>query len=153
MHRFDLIAPFAAAILIYFIAPLLSSQVKSVIRSAISEGRLHVGLVAENEIPYYLAPPSIEDYVEYAMDAVQVFPACLLPIIGSIYAFGSGIPTGVSASILVLALVATIAMSAWIMSRPAPDYVSRKWHGYSIISLLGVIINIIGIILTLLFAP
>lgn len=152
MQRFDLVAPFAAAVLIYSIAPLLSKQVKSAVRSAISEGRLHVNMVTEDDIPYYLAPPTIEDYVEYAMDAVQVFPTCLLPIVGAVYAFGNGLPTEVSVSILILTMVAAIAMSAWIMSRSASDYVSRKMYGYSIISLLGVAINIAGILLVLIFA-
>jgi hypothetical protein len=152
MHRFDLAAPFAAAILIYLIFPLLSRQVQSVVNGAISEGRVHAGPIMEDNIPYYLAPPSIEDYVEYAMDAVQVFPTFLLPIVGSIYTFSNGVPREISVTILILVVVVMIAMSAWIMSQSPSNYVSRKWLGYSIITLFGVIVNIASMTLTLLFA-
>lgn len=151
MHTFDLIAPFGAGILIYLISPLLSLQVRSAIDRAIADGREHVTVAVDDKIPYYMTPASISDYVEYAIDAAQVFPVMLLPIVGSVYAFSAGVPTPVALSFLFTACVMAVGMTSWMVIRSPSDYVSRKWLGYSIISLIGMGVNVAGMVLVLAF--
>lgn len=151
MRTFDLIAPFLAAILLYSVSPLLCRQVKRTIHAEIAEGRLHVNPAKEEDIPFYLAPPSISDYVEYAFDAVQVFPTLLLPVVGAIFGFSNGVTPVASVGFLVFVCILAAAMSAWITSKPSSEYVSRKWLGYSIMAIIGVVVNIAGIALSLIF--
>jgi hypothetical protein len=152
MARFDLIAPFVAAIMFYAVSPLLCLQTKSAIRRVIESGAKHVGSSQDGDTPYYLTAESIDDYIDFAMDAVQVFPAFLLPIVGSIYTFSGAVPPGLSVCLLLAAFVLAIGMSAWITSTPPADYVSRKWRGYSILTILGVAFNAVAISLVLLFS-
>jgi hypothetical protein len=151
MQKFDQISPYGAAILIYLIFPLLSLQVKSTINSVIADGRSHVSTIVDSDLPYYLTPSSINDYVDYAIDAAQVFPVMVLPIVGAVYGLSTGIPAAVTLSFLFVACVLAVAMTAWIVTRSPSDYVSRKWCGYSIITLAGVAVNVIGMILALVF--
>jgi hypothetical protein len=146
-----LVAPYAAAILIYLISPLLAQQVRSVVNGTISAGGQHAGPATGGDIPFYITPESISDYVDYAMDAVQVFPVMILPIVGSVYSFAADVPTAVSASFLSLASVATVGMTAWVLTRSPSDYVSRRWLGYSVLSIIGMAVNVAGIALAVAF--
>jgi hypothetical protein len=150
--RFDLVAPFTAAIMFYAITPLLGMQVKAAIRRVIASGLRHVGEVREEDVPYYLTAESIDDYIDFAVDAVQVFPVFLLPLVGAIYAFSTSTPTGVTVTLLLAAVVLAIAMNAWVTSSSPADYVSRRWHGYSLITLIGMLFNIIALVLVLVFS-
>lgn len=151
MARFALVAPFVAAILLYVIAPLLARQTKAVVRHAIAAGQRHVGEVREGDVPYFLAVESINDYIEFAADAVQVFPVFLLPVVGAVYAFSSAVPAPVSVSLLLVAIVLAIGVNAWISAVPPADYVSRKWHGYPLVPLIGIAFNIVALALVLAF--
>jgi len=152
MHRLELCAPFFAAILFYLTSPLISQQVKRVVRSEISDGQLHVPNFDSGTVPYYLTPSVISDYVEYAADAVQVIPSILLPIVGAIYALGNGVPPAASVTFLVSVCVLAFAINAWVMGRSAADYSSRKWHHYSVVTLAGMAINVIGVLMTIFLA-
>jgi hypothetical protein len=150
--RFDLVAPFAAAIMFCGIAPLIGMQAKAAIRRVIAAGARHVGEVRQEDIPYYLTAESIDDYIDFAADAVQVFPVFLLPIVGAIYAFSTSTPAGVSVTLLLAAVVLAIGMNAWVTSSSPADYVSRRWHGYSLIALTGMLFNGIALVLVLVFS-
>lgn len=152
MARFDLIAPFIAAIMFYAIAPLLANHTKVTVRRVIDSGQRHVGGSYEDKIPFNLAAESIEDYVDFAMDAVQVLPAFLLPIVGSVYTFSTATPTGLSVTLLLAAVVIAMGLSAWIMSTAPANYASRKWHGYSVVTLVGSVFNAVAIALVLGFS-
>lgn len=149
MHNLDLAAPYTAAIILYLITPLLTRLILSTISAVIAQGRNRVTGIREKQIPYYLMPDVISDYVEYAMDAVQVLPALLLPIVGAVYGFAGGVPSPVSLSFLIIACLAAIAMMSWILNEQPSDYVSRKWHSYSIITAGGILLNTVGIALSL----
>lgn len=152
MERFDLVAPFTVAIMLYTVAPFLGMQVKAAVRHVIASGLRHVGDVRAEDIPYYLSAESIDDYIDFAVDAVQVFPVFLLPIVGAIYAFSTATPAAVSVTLLLAAVVLAVGMNAWVTSSSPADYVSRKWHGYSLITLIGILFNAIALILVLLFS-
>ena len=46
-------------------------------------------------------------------------------------------------------ILAAIAMLAWILKENPTDYVSRKWHRYSVLTLAGIVLNLVGIALAL----
>jgi hypothetical protein len=152
MTRFDLVAPFAAAIMLYAVAPLLGMQAKSAVKRVVASGLRHVGEVDEDQVPYYFSAESIDDYLDFAIDAVQIFPAFLLPIVGSIYAFSSATSAGVSVTLLLAAVVLAVGVNAWVTSSSPAEYVSRKWHGYSLITLIGITFNCVAIVLVLSFS-
>lgn len=149
MARFDLVAPFTAAIMFYAIAPLLGRQVKAAIQRVMASERQHGDEVPPGTIPIYLAPESIEDYIDFAVDAVQVYPVFLLPIVGAIYAFSASTPAGLSVTLLLAAVVLAVGMNAWVTSSSPVDYVSRRWHGYSVITLIGMAFNAVALVLVL----
>jgi hypothetical protein len=149
VHDLDLAAPYAVAIVLYLMAPRLTGLVKFAVSAAIAKGRAGLADVRETEIPYYLMPEMIDDYVEYATDVAQVFPALLLPIVGAVYGFSGGIPAPVSVTFLLVACLAAIAMMAWLISLPPSDYVSRKWSGYSLLTVAGIALNLAGMALAL----
>jgi hypothetical protein len=151
MTRLDSAAPFVVAMMLYVVSPLLSRQVMKAVSGQISGGRAYVQSFAEGVVPYYLTPESVSDYVEYALDAIQVFPGVLLPIIGAVFALTSGVPTAIALSFLIVTCIVALGVDAWILTQSAPDYVSRKWHGYSVMTLIGLSINAVGLGLTVTF--
>jgi hypothetical protein len=149
VHDLDLAAPYAVAIALYLLSPLLSGLVKFAVSAAIDKGRVGQPDVNDAEIPYYLMPEMIGDYVEYAADAAQVFPALLLPIVGAVYGFSGGIPAPAAVTFLLVACLTAIAMTAWMLKLPPSDYVSRKWSGYSLLTAAGITLNLVGMALAL----
>jgi hypothetical protein len=73
-------------------------------------------------------------------------------ILGAIYAFSTSAPAGVSVTLLLAVVVLAVGMNAWVTSSSPDDYVSRKWHGYSLITLIGILFNSIALVLVLIFS-
>jgi hypothetical protein len=147
MARLAAPAPFIAAILFYLVTPLIARQVQRALRGELAEGGRHAPNLDTHFIPYYLTQSAISDYLEFATDAVQVIPAVLLPVVGAIYALGNGVPPVISISFLVAVCLAAFALNAWMFGHSASDYASKKWYGYSVMTLTGVSINIIGLLI------
>lgn len=76
-------------------------------------------------------------------------PALLIPFVGAVYGFSSGVPAPVTVTFLIAVFLAAIGMFAWILRETPPDYVSRKWHRYSILTLAGIALNLVGMTLAL----
>jgi hypothetical protein len=148
VRELSLAAPYGVAILLYLMAPLLTNGVIRTIVAVIDKGRADLPGVDSKQIPYYLSQDLIEDYVEYTADAAQVMPVILLPIVGAIYSFSS-VPTPVSVTFLIVVALVAVGMLLWILARYPSDYVSRKWHGYSILTMVGIVLNLIGMSLVL----
>jgi hypothetical protein len=148
VHEFQLAAPYAAAILVYLLGPTFSRLARHSISGAIDNARVTSGLPDEKAVPYYLASGMILDYVEYATDLAQVVPVILLPIIGALYSFSS-IPVPVAVSILVVVFLIAIGMLGQMVTRLPAKYVSRKWHGFPVLTLAGIALNLVAMALTL----
>jgi hypothetical protein len=65
--------PFVAAIAVLLICPLLAAKVKATIRGQIADDANNLD-VPRKMIPPHLTPECIDDYIEYAADAVQILP-------------------------------------------------------------------------------
>jgi hypothetical protein len=148
----DLAAPYGVAIILYLISPLLTGLVIFVVRASMNNGRVGLPDVDDAQIPYYLMPEVIEDYVEYATDAAQVIPVLLLPFVGAVYGFSGGVPAPESVTFLIAVFLVAIAMLAWMLKKSPSDYVSRKWHSYSILTLTGIALNLAGMTLALMLS-
>jgi hypothetical protein len=148
VKTFGLIMPFAAAILLYLASPYLAQQAKRVLVGQIAESRVRSRPPEHPEdTPYYLAVPAIEDYVEYAADFVQVASAALLPIVGAVFSLTQGADPVLPLGFLTIVAVLSIALIAWVASQDAAVYVSRKWFGYSVVSVVGMLMNVIGLVM------
>jgi hypothetical protein len=149
VHTLELAAPYAVAVILYLLAPLQSGLVRFAIASAIDRARAGMTDVDNDEIPYYLMPEMIADYVDYAADAAQVVPALLLPIVGAVYGLSGGVPAPVAVTFLVVAAIAALAMLTWLIKTTPSSYVSHKWSGYSVLTIAGIILNLAGLSITL----
>ncbi len=144
--------PFAIAVVFYLLSPLLTAKVKTVLEGQVVRDASLYGQTAGTAVPPQLRPEMIKDYVEYVADAVQIIPATMLPVVGAIFTISSKLAVNLGLIILVSAVVLAITMDAIVLSRAAADYVSRKWHGYSPINLVGIIVNLLGLSLVLALA-
>lgn len=143
------ILPIGAAILFLLFSPLLTSKVVNAVDGWIAKDAVAYGAIPEAEVPPHLTKQAIVDYVEYAADAVQIVPATLLPVVGAIVAVTSEQSSSLAAvAILVGFIAAAVGLDAWVLSRAPQDYVSRKLRGgYSIVSLIAIACNVVGIII------
>jgi hypothetical protein len=142
LTKLGVAAPFVLAIILYLIAPFLTARVKTVLRRQVQEDARRHGVTAHTSVPGYLRPEMIDDYVEFVADAVQIIPATLLPVLGAVLAIAAKVAAPISILILVFAIIVAVVIDALVLSRAAADYVSRKWHGYSIVASFGIVINI-----------
>ena len=152
MHTLDLAAPYAFAILFYLIAPLLMGFARNSVSAALDRGRANDPGINWREVPDFLMPESIELYVEYATDAAQAVPALLLPVIGAVYGFSAGVPTPLALTFLMIAFIAAITMLSWMVGVLPADYVARKRFGYSVLTIAGILLNLVGMSLALAFS-
>lgn len=152
MHTLDLAAPYAFAIFLYLIAPLLMGFARLSVSAALDRGRANDPNVNWQEVPDFLMPETIGLYVEYASDAAQAIPAVLLPIVGAVYGFSSGVPAPLALTFLIIAFIAAITMLSWMIGILPAVYVSRKRFGYSILTIAGIVLNLAGMSLALAFS-
>lgn len=151
LTKLGVVAPFVLAMALYLIGPFLTARVKTVLQRQLAEDARRHSAAVNISVPAYLRPEMIYDYVEYVADAVQIIPATLLPVLGAVLAIAAKIAVPISVLILVFAIIVAVAMDALVLSRVTADYMSRKWHGYSIVSGLGILVNIFCIVLILVY--
>ncbi|MGH3867898.1 MAG: hypothetical protein ACRDQ4_17585 [Pseudonocardiaceae bacterium] len=144
--------PFVAAIAILLIYPLLAEKIKAVIRGQITEDANSLN-VPMDRIPLRLISECIGDYIEYAADAVQVFPLTLLPVSGAIFAIAANIPSAIALGYLGVVILAAVAVEAWILSQTAARYVARDRLGYSVTTVVGIMSNLLGLAMILIYRP
>jgi hypothetical protein len=153
MRTLSLILPFMGAILLFLMAPLLAEQAKRILLGQIAESAKNSEAPPlPDSTPYYLGTPAIADYVDYISDFIQIGPAVLLPIVGSVFSISQGADPLFPLIFLALTAIFAICLSAWMITKTASDYVSVRWFGYSIVSLVGVTMNVFGIVMVVLLS-
>jgi hypothetical protein len=145
------VLPFAVAVVFYLISPLLSAKVKGVLEGQIARNSASFQATGQTAVPPPLTPEMINDYVDYVADAVQIVPTTMLPVVGAIFAISAKLNIDVAIIVLVLAIIVAVTMDALVLSRTAPDYVSRKFLGYSIVCAAGIALNLAGLGLILAY--
>lgn len=146
------VVPFAAAIVFLLLSPLLAEKIKTTINRQIAEeaASLHI---PQGKVPPHLGPGDIDAYLEYAEDAVQIFPLTLLPVTGAVFAIAVDVPSVIALGYLGLAVVAAVATDAWVLSKPAGKYVTRGIRIYSVSTVIGIASNVLGLAMILVYGP
>lgn len=144
------VSPFAAAIALALISPLLNAKVKRIVMGQIAADSERHGVGSDAPVPPHLGPDEIGDYVEYAADAVQVLPLTLLPAIGAVFAISKNQASVLSLVFIGVIMITAVTLDAWVLSRSTADYVSIKFGQYSVIALASLAINVAGILLVMM---
>lgn len=153
MASFATMIPFIAGILFVLISPLLVTKVKRTVQAQIREDQEKLGILPGKNVQPPLAPRVIDDYIEYAADAVQVVPVTLLPVLGAIFTVSSYGASVITLSLLFFVVVAAIALDLYVTNSTTPDYVSRKLYGYSLVSVVALCSNALGLFVSIYIAP
>jgi hypothetical protein len=134
--------PFLASILIFLANPLLTNRALAQVKSWMAAMR--PAGADTHAIPAYLAEEQILSYVEYATDLVQVIPAVTLTGVAiAVAAPGHFSPVATGAWIVGVVLVLIIA-DAIVLSVPPQRYLRRKFRGVSLVSAIGIALNLIA---------
>ncbi|MBV9012890.1 MAG: hypothetical protein JO272_12720 [Pseudonocardiales bacterium] len=145
--------PFLAAIALFLISPLLTAKVKVAVLTQIAEEAWHLN-VPEDKTPPQLTRESVDAYIEYAMDAVQIVPLTLLPVTGGVFAIAAHVPGPIALGYLSIAILAAVAVEAWVLSQPAGKYVSHRFvRYYSVVTATGIASNLLGLAMILIYGP
>ncbi|MET9526237.1 hypothetical protein [Streptomyces coeruleorubidus] len=142
---------FVAAIVVYLFSPILTWRAQEAILGAIARSRGALKQVPPPDPPGHLTNPFIKNYVAFAIDAAQVVPAIILTGVAVILAVPNDWSPSAAALLLVLVLLVIIAVDAYILSVDPQQYSEKKWAGYSLVSLVGIVINLVGVTLVAIF--
>jgi hypothetical protein len=142
--------PFVAAIALFLISPLLVAKVKVAIIGQVAEeaGKLSV---PEEQVPPHLTRECIDAYIEYAADAVQIIPLTLLPVTGAVFAIAAHVPSAIALGYLGIAVLAAVAVEAWVLSRAAGRYVALRFLCYSVVTAIGIASNLLGLAMIIFY--
>lgn len=143
--------PFLAAIVLLLISPLLTAQVKTVVLGQIDKSAREHG-VTEDMIPPSRGRDSLDAYIEYAIDAVQIIPLSLLPVTGAVFAIAAHVPSAIALGYLSIAILVAVVVDAWVLSRLAGKYVAKRLvKYYSIVTATGIASNLLGLAMILIY--
>ncbi|YCK83037.1 hypothetical protein M1D89_07340 [Arthrobacter sp. D3-18] len=144
--------PFIVAIFFILIAPKIVTRVSKTIQGQITQDRDRWNVSPDAEVPPHLSPKAINDYIEYAADAVQIFPATLLPIVGAVFTISNNGATWLNMSLLILVVLLAIGLDVMVATRSTADYVSRRKYGYSVGAIVALLSNLLGLIVVIVNA-
>lgn len=145
--------PFLAAIAFFLISPLLTAKIKTAVSGQIAEEANGLN-IPEDGVPPHLNRESVDAYIEYAMDAVQIIPLTLLPVTGGVFAIAAHVPSPIALGYLSIAILAAVVVEAWVLSQPAGKYVSRRFiRYYSVVTATGIASNLLGLAMILIYGP
>jgi hypothetical protein len=92
---------------------------------------------------------TVDEYVEYAADSVQIIPLSLLPVLGAVFAVSKDTSSVLCLSYLCGAIFVAVALDVIVLNKSTPDYVSRKLWGYSIVAWVAFASNVAGLAVVL----
>lgn len=134
--------PFVAASILYLVSPILSAQARAAVSRWVSEARRY-SPVADKAVPDYLAPRSIDDYIDFAADLAQVVPAIVLTGIGVTLALPAD-DVFLSVTAQLVTVVAIVVVQGYVMTQSPQAYAARKVYGYSVVILACLGVNVIA---------
>lgn len=146
-------SPFIAAIVFILIAPMLAARVKKTVQAHITEDRDRLHIAPDVAVPPHLSPKVINDYIEYASDAIQIIPATLLPVVGVIFTVSNNGPSSWTLGLLLFIVLLALTLDVVVAISSPADYVSRRVCGYSIAALVALVSNVVGLIVSVATTP
>ena len=147
-------SPFIAGIVFLLIAPMLVTRVKKTVQAQITEDRDRLGIAPKEAVQPHLSPKVINDYIEYASDAIQIIPATLLPVVGVVFTLSNNGPSSWPLGLLLFVVLLALTLDVVVAISSPADYVSRKLFGhYSIAALVALVSNVLGLVISLATTP
>jgi hypothetical protein len=137
--------PFVAAIVFLVLSPQLVARVKNAIRAQVSRDRDNLAIPRDAPVQPPLSLPAIDDYIEYAADAIQIFPVILLPVLGAVFEISKDSGSALSLIYLSVAIFVAIGMEVWVLNQSTSDYVSRKFWHFSMVAWVAFASNLAGL--------
>jgi hypothetical protein len=143
-------APFILAIVFLLIAPSLIAKVETAVigQTASVAQDLHIDTEC---IPPHLNDESIKTLIDYAADAVQIVPITLLPVTGALFAVATKVPNIIALGYLLVSVIVAVVMDAWVLSQSAGRYVSRTHKRYSVVTIVAIVSNLLGLAMVILY--
>lgn len=145
-------SPILVAILFIVISPLLVARVKRTVQAQISADAEKLGIPQGVTVQLPLTPTAIDDYIDYAADAIQILPVTLLPIIGAVFAVSKHTVSMWAFAFICFVFVVALALEVYILVTSTSDYVSRRFLRFSVVAWVALISNIIGLVIVLITA-
>lgn len=133
--------PFIAAISVYLTTPVLNAHARTTVQRWLAEAS-RGSPVPDSEVPDYLAPKQIFDYIEFAADLAQILPAVVLTSIGVVLALPKDVAPATAASFVLLTMLILLVAEARVLSMSPQRYASLKLYGYSFVALVGIGTNL-----------
>lgn len=143
-------SPILVAILFIVISPLLVARVKRTVQAQIAADREKLGIPQGSPVQPPLTPAVIGDYIDYAADAIQIFPVTLLPIIGAVFAVSKHAVSMWAVALICFVFVVALALEVYVLVMSTSDYVSRRFLRLSVVAWVALISNIIGLVIVLI---
>lgn len=141
------LAPFLLAILFLLASPLLTKLAKQIVRAEINADSQAAGqpvasqqeaeVIAAGQrasdpsrpsgavVPAAVAPETIADYIEHAVDVTGYLPATLLPVSGVIFALTADRLNPAAVALLFLFVFIAVIGWLWILTTSSQNYASR----------------------------
>lgn len=147
--RFLAMAPFLAAFVLYALSPELNKVARWRIEGTVSGAKMATGSIS---VPPHLSAGYIGDYVEYGIDAAQIVPMLLLPLVGVLVSWHLGLAPGIAWTVFACSLVIAVTVTIIFLRRDPVAYVSKKLFArYTLLSATGVGINFVAAVLVGIF--
>ncbi|MGJ0385394.1 hypothetical protein [Paenarthrobacter nicotinovorans] len=137
--------PFVAAIAFILISPQLVAKVKKTIRAQVSRDRDSLAIPRDALEQPPLSLSAVNDHIDYAADAIQIFPVILLPVFGAVFESSKNGGSSAGSIYLCIAVLAAISLEAWVLNKSTADYVSRKFLRVSVVAWVALASNLAGL--------
>lgn len=138
--------PFLLAAFYYLLSPFFIQQTRRRLTDYFEKiNAEYVG--PKDPVPPHLSPEAIGATADWIIDAPQVVPTLLLPLAGAVFSLHDNSIAGI---IVAFAAVIVCVATLWMYTRSPIEYQARRfiWHTYSLVSVVGIILNLlVGIIL------
>jgi hypothetical protein len=108
---------------------------------------------AKQEIPPHLSREYIGDYLEYSIDAAQVFPTFALPAVGALFALHSGLSALGAVLLLGLGIPCLVFIGLRVLLAEPIAYVGKKYFRkrYTFLPATGMLLNVLAAVVVTVF--
>jgi hypothetical protein len=95
----------------------------------------------KGSIPPHLTSKAIGATTDWVIDAPQLVPTLLLPLAGAVFSIHNNSIAGV---ILTFGTLVICTLTLWMYTRSPIEYQARRfiWHKYTLLSILGLVLNL-----------
>jgi hypothetical protein len=74
-------------------------------------------------------------------------------VAGAVFAIAAHVPGTIALSYLGLAVLAAVAVEAWVLTQQAFKYLTRRVAKYSVVTVAGIASNLLGLAVIVFYGP